>query len=177
MVLLSGCNEKMPEQVIPNQTQVSPIATSPQPVRDAAGRIAFDTGETGSSITAELSKPALFVAGDMDEASKFIDWLDENAVSLIQNADYNSTWIIAVFRGPMGSSGYGITVQDVVLTPGIVQIKVNLTDPSPGQMAQPVVSYPYHVIRIPKEKLKVANGTTWIVYDQNDSELMNIKYP
>lgn len=77
----------------------------------------------------------------------------------------------------MGTSGYGIAVQEINLAPGKVQIKVNLTDPSPERMVQPVISYPYQIILVPKEKLQVAPGTIWAVYTLENKLLTQIQYP
>ncbi len=176
IVMFSGCTEKT-GPITPNQTQVIRTGLPPSGTPTPMGTIPFESLDKGDSSTVELEKPAIFVAGSPDETGNFTGWLGANVATRIQQIDFKTTWVIAVFRGKMDTSGYGIEVQEINLAPGTVQIKVNLTDPSPERMVQPVISYPYQIILVPKGKLQVAPGTIWVMYDLKSSEIAKIKYP
>ena len=172
IVTLSGCTEKRVEI---NQTQISPTQSVLPPLNKNVSVIAFDSIDKGNSFTAEIEKPTIFVAGSRDEASQFIRWMENiDVVSRIEKVDFNTNFVIAVFRGKMGNSGYGIEVQSISIYSGVVQLAVNLTDPAPGQAVADVISYPYHIILLPREKLQVAPGT-WAMYDPEGKVLAQMK--
>ena len=103
--------------------------------QDGSGTPEFKDLSQGDAYTATLERPTLFVAGSAEEATPFLGWLnDSEAERRIQGVDFNTTWVIAVFRGVVGSAGYGIGIEDVEFVGKTVQLKVNLTDPDPEQM-------------------------------------------
>ncbi len=176
VILLSGCTYKKIE--ITNATAVPTSPGLPPINTNISGRITFETLDIGNSITAEMEKPEIIVAGNAAEAARFAGLLAEgDAATRIQKTDFNNTVMVAVFRGQMSTSGYGITVQEISLAPGMVKLTVNLTDPAPDQAVLPVISYPYHIILLKKEELNLAPGTIWAVHTPDDTLLAQTRYP
>ncbi len=178
---LVACSSQAPE-VPPAATPglTSPVL-QPSPTPDppeAMHTVTFDSLGQGDSVTAGLVDPTLFVAGSPEEADRFTDLLDDSAAARrIQQLDFDTVWVVAVFSGVKGSSGYGITVQEVSAGPTTVGLTVNLTGPAPDQAASPVESNPYHVIVLPREGLPEAPRTTLIVHTSEGTLLVHRTYP
>ena len=129
----------------------------------------FQTLGQDVSVTAELSEPAVFVAGSISEAARFTKWLSPNVATRIQEVDFSNGLVVAVFSGPQPSSGFGITIQEVRAGPGIVRLIVNITEPTPGRAVSDIITYPYHIIYL---LLDTAPGTNWIARTLEQNELI-----
>lgn len=116
--------------------------------------IPFDSLGQGFTLAADVNEPAIFMAGG--------------------GAD---PWIVAVFRGMMGTGGYGIAIQQVTLASKTVQLTVTLTDPAPGQDVIEAQTFPHHVILIRAEDLTVPLGTVWAVVTTDGDLLAQTRYP
>lgn len=163
--LLVGCHPSILAlpQVATSVSLPSSKLMTPAKLPDMVN-IPFDNLAQGDSYTAEVEIPTLFVATNAAQATRFTQWLNNTDITnQIQAVDFNTTWVVAVFRGQVGSSGYGITVEEISTAPKTVQIKVNVTEPAPDRVVSTVISYPYHIILIPREKLRVAPGIIWSV--------------
>lgn len=140
--------------------------------------IAFESLTQGNSYTAGLEQPTLFVASNVTEATRFTQWLnDPNITQRIQAVNFDATYIVAVFRGQVGSSGYGITIQQINTAAGTVKLSVSLTAPPPDRLVSTVIAYPYHIILVPREKLPLSPGTSWSAYTLEGKLLVQTKYP
>ena len=133
-----------------------------------------------------LEKPTLLVAGNESEARWLAGHLnDPEQMAQFGEVDFDDTWIISVFRGQVNTAGYGIAIEDVqYITPAegeesgeVVQITVHLTDPSPDQMVAEVISYPDHVVMVPKADLPAAEGTVWSAYTSEGELFAQTRYP
>jgi hypothetical protein len=140
--------------------------------------IPFESLAQGESYTAQLENPTLFVVSNAAEADRFTQWLNDPEIAQqIQTVDFNTTYVVAIFRGKVGSSSYGIAIQEISTTPGTVQLRVNLTQPAPNQNVSDVITYPYHIVSVSREKLPIAPETTWSVYDSEGKLLVQTKSP
>jgi len=180
-VWLVGCSPGTPA-VPPSATSgPTPLILPPgTPSRstEAMQMITFKSLAQGESLTAELESPTLFVASSAAEAARFTRWLDDtDVITRIQEVDFNSAWVVAVFAGKMGSSGYSITIKKIGIVPQTVELVVEITKPAPGQNVSDVISYPYHIVLLPRERLKVTPGTIWSVYTQEGALLTQLNYP
>jgi len=178
---LVGCSHSTPP-ALPSVTQkptppTLPPVIEPRPT-ETMRMIAVETLDQGDSYTAELDIPTIFVAGSPAEAARFTKWLNDASVARrIKEVNFNNSLVVAVFFGRTGSSGYGITIQQLRLTSGRVQVMVNLIEPTPGQNVLAIISYPYHIITIPRSELRVVPGTIWFVYAPDGTLLAQTKYP
>lgn len=140
--------------------------------------IPFESLIQGDSYTAGLENPTLFVASNAAEAARFTQLLNKTEVTKrIQTIDFNSTYIVAVFRGQVGSSGYGIAIQQISTAAGTVQLTVSLTNPPSDRLVSTVIAYPYHIVLVPREKLNLTPGTNWSVSTSEGKLLVQTKYP
>ena len=128
-------------------------------------QLPFVSVARGDSFTADLTAPTLLVAGSPDEARHLTMLLSEPEMAhQVAAVDVGADWVVAVFRGRMGSSGYGVTIQEICRKPDRVQIIVELTDPDPAQNVSDVITYPYHVVRVPRDRVPDTSGMVWAVY-------------
>jgi hypothetical protein len=163
-------------------------AAGPAPAPTAApgeGKpVAFDSLDRGDSTIAGLdaatlrsTASAVFVAGSPAEAAQFAAWLTASGAARLEAVDWNAAWVVALFRGRVGSSGYGITVRSVGQVPGELRLTAQLTDPAPDQNVLTVESYPYDVILVPRQGLEVASATTWSAYDSEGMLIAQNRVP
>ena len=137
----------------------------------------FRTLDRGASYTAELDKPALFVAGDASQVGRFADWLDDEMAAQVRGVDFDRVWVIAVFRGLASSSGYEIETRFVRATEEAVELTVDLKDPAPDQMVAQVITYPYHIVVVPREVLQPVSETIFSVHTGDGKLLVQVEYP
>lgn len=142
-------------------------------------KIPFESvAQADSYISYGTPTPALFIASNPSEAAHLIRWLNKaNIAKQIQDIDFNTTWVVAVFREEVPSSGYGITIWEISTAPGTVHLTVNLTNRAADRLHSAIMSYPYHIVLIPREEIRVAPGTIWSVYATEGTLLVQSKYP
>ena len=85
--------------------------------------------------------------------------------------NFASAWIVAVFYGRAASSGYGLTVQRIDFKAGTIQLTVAVKTPRSDQKVSDVLSFPYHVVRMPLAGIVVTPETEWAVYDADGKRL------
>jgi hypothetical protein len=182
LALLVGCSPSTP--AAPRSATSGPTPFTPPPViqsrpSQTMQTLMFKSLAQGDSFTAALESPTLFVASSAAEAASFTQWLDDNdVITRIQEVDFNSAWVIAVFAGQVGSSGYSITIKQISLVQGALELIVEITRPDPGQyVVLDVISYPYHIVLLPRDNLNVTPGTIWSVYTQEGTLLTQRNYP
>jgi len=132
----------------------------------------------GEGEIPEWVGPALFVAGEASEAIYLAQWLnDPRLEARIEEVDFDHNWLIIAFGGRMRSSGYSMAVEDIQYEDETVQVTVRLTTPTPDQMVDQVISYPYDVVVMAKEELPVAMGTVWLMQTVDGVLLTRTRYP
>jgi hypothetical protein len=132
----------------------------------------------GDAYSAGLETPALFIAGNSDEAKTFSGLVDNaEDVKLIQEVDFTKHRIVGVFRGEVGTAGYGISIDKIQSTDGAVRLSVSLSDLGQDEAVAQVVSYPYHLVTIPRDDLNGNEQSVWTVYASDDKMLTEAKYP
>ena len=86
------------------------------------------------------------VANDATELNQIYQYLNTEAPKV----DFNNNTAIGVFRGRRNTGGYSITIGDVVEHSARVDVTVELHEPSPGCNVTSALTYPYHVVSMPK---------------------------
>jgi hypothetical protein len=96
----------------------------------------------------------LFVVGTAAEIEPFGHWLgDAVLLARLQQVDYRTTVVVAAFAGPRPSTGYAITIQAGAWQGDEVRLTAVETAPAPGQAVLEVITYPFHLVAIPREVL------------------------
>ena len=140
--------------------------------------VVFESIAQGNSFIAEVETPTLLIANSVNETTNFTKWLhDIDITSQLRKTNFNTHLVIAVFSGKKGSSGYSITINEIFTALKEVMLVVNLIKPEPGQRVQEVITYPYHIILLPKNDLQITPGTIWNVYSSEGVLLTKTIYP
>ena len=141
MLLLVGCGKSTTNSVPVDHNTSADINSGTHP--SSLG--SFQNLVRGDAYSAGLETSALFIAGNSDEAKTFSGLLDNaEDMKLIQEVDFTRHRIVAVFRGEVGTAGYGISIDKIQSIDGGVRLSVSLSDPGPDEAVAQVVSYPYH---------------------------------
>lgn len=147
-----------------------PLKTT-QESRPMMNELPFETLANGASFHAMAAKPRLQVLTSKEDAAPLLRALgDKKLAGRIQEIDFGASLIVAVFRGRMGSSGYGITVQKVCAAQDSIQLTVDLSDPA--GMAASVITYPYHLILLSREVIGDTTKASWLVYTSEGKLLL-----
>ncbi len=175
IITLSGCTEKSPEQI--GKTPISGITETPVTITEIpiANGIMFNSMDRGNLNTAEIDKPGIFIASNMTEAQKFMQW-DSGLANKIRSANINfdDVLLVGIFQ-VMNTSGYEITVKQIIQETN--KIRITVMTAGPTEAASPVISYPYDIVAVQKQSLKIIPGMTWEVYTEDNNLLARITYP
>lgn len=173
IIALSGCTEKSPEIVAPIGTPKETLKETPREPIIEEGNVIFDEIDKGTLLTADINNNAIFVAEKINETEKFTKW-DSSLAEKIKNINTGDVLIVGVFLN-MATSGYEISITGINQKANKITLTATLS--SPAEMASPVISYPYHIITIPKVNINVVPGTTWEVITQEGTVLAQTQYP
>ena len=66
----------------------------------------------------------------------------------VPSVNFTSEMIFAVFQGYCGSSGYSSTITRIVTTGTYYVVYVDEMHPGEGCVVLPVITYPYHIVKI-----------------------------
>jgi hypothetical protein len=131
----------------------------------------FESLAQGNAFTAPTNDIALYILTDIQAANKIPDVFDSDTGSLITSAEYEHNYVVIVFYGPAGSDGYTLSVQDIQYSNNEVRVKINLEPPPPDRMTNDVITYPYHIILVPKTSNNSVDKAKWILLDEQNNPL------
>jgi len=167
-LILAGCASS-PAAPATGSPAASPAATSgpsatAAPPAGGSGELAFATLAQGDSTVAAIERPALFVGAAPGDLQPFLGWLaDPSQAEQLSALPLADTVVVALFDGPVSSSGHRITIESVRLADGAVQIVARRESPPAGQINADVISYPYHVVTLDRAALGQSLPATWTV--------------
>jgi hypothetical protein len=75
---------------------------------------------------------------------------DGGAKENLPAVDFEKEMVLAVFAGMKNTGGYGITIEKVATKPGKVYVLYRETAPLPDGMVTMAITYPSHVVVVPK---------------------------
>ena len=137
----------------------------------------FSSLLSGSTATAELDAPALYVFESADQARDVAGWLDADPAAALLGADYKSSAVIMAFWGPNPSSGYGLEIQDVSISGKDVHLTARLARPEAGSAQSDVITFAYHAITVPRAALDLLSGVTLSLYDTDGNLVAKTTIP
>ena len=82
-------------------------------------------------------------------------WLQHSPDRPMPAVDFARETVVAVFMGSRNTAGYSVTIQSVTEGGGALVVKYRETRPAPGGVTAQVLTFPYHIVAVPK-----ASGTT-----------------
>lgn len=141
--LLAGCTNL---RLVGTPTQGAP---SPSP---AESDLPFETIERGDQSDYYVLHPSepqhVFVITSAEEASGLAGMVNPVAQQALAQLDFQRYFVIALFRGSFGSSGYDAIIQRVVRQDGRLAVHVQFWAPSPYFAVTAASSQPHHVVSV-----------------------------
>lgn len=117
--------------------------------------LSFETIAQRDIINYREENPALFVIANNDEVDALVTNVlaeDPALVDQLRQLDYDRFFAILVLQGQKGSTGYGVTVKQIIRQGNQVTIKAEFVEPSPGAFIKPAFTSPYHLVAVSKER-------------------------
>ena len=148
-LLLSGCGRILPTPApTPSLTPGGPL-------------IPFETIERDKGNGSyESEEPRLVVIRSAAEAGAIQGWVSPEALTAVEQTDYQRQLVVAVFQGWKPVYDYEVQVEQVALRDRTVVVEASFLGP-PTAAQHPAESSPYQVIRISKDNLD--DGTAFIL--------------
>lgn len=69
--------------------------------------------------------------------------------------DFSAEMVVAVFAGERPTTGFDLEITRVLSTDRGLQVAYRERTPPPGALVRPVLTAPFHVIRLPRSELPV----------------------
>ncbi|MHA1213942.1 MAG: protease complex subunit PrcB family protein [Candidatus Hodarchaeales archaeon] len=79
-----------------------------------------------------------------------LDNLTSELELVIPKVDFYSYFVVAVFQGEKGSSGYDIKITNIEFSTTTFRVYVREQEPCSDCMVLDVMTYPYHIIVVPR---------------------------
>lgn len=116
--------------------------------------LSFETIAQRDFINYREENPALFVITNDDEIETLVSNVlaeDPALADQLRQLDYDRFFAILVLQGRKGSTGYAVTVKQIVRQGNQVTIDAEFVEPLPGTRRNPAFTSPYHLVAVSKE--------------------------
>ena len=125
--------------------------------------ISFQSIAKAAPLGSEPPQPILYIATSVEDAERFLPWLEAEHQKAVRANDWGERVVVAVFRGAVGTNGFGITVRRLRVEHDRLRLIVVFHDPPPQSMARPAFTTPYHIIALPKRSFATSMPASWIL--------------
>ncbi|HEX7140204.1 MAG TPA: protease complex subunit PrcB family protein [Vicinamibacterales bacterium] len=122
---------------------VSAQAMSQSPAPANAG---FRTVERGSQSNIDRARQV--VIRSAAEWTTF--WRTHNFDKPAPHVDFDKEMVVGVFMGSRQTGGYSVTITSVAERDGSLVVTYSESSPRPGAMTAQVLTFPYHLVAVPK---------------------------
>ena len=127
--------------------------------------------------TYEVQNSMIVVATSEADINQLIEFTQDRELNeRLMAVDLADNVVVAVFRGEMRSAGYGIDVEDVRISEGVVEITVSLTDPPTDTIAPAVITNPVAVHVVSRRDLADIKATDWVALTAEGEVLAKFRY-
>ncbi len=77
-------------------------------------------------------------------------WKTHNFDKPAPRVDFDTEMVLGVFMGSRPTAGYGVAITSVAERDGSLVVTFSETSPRPGTMSAQVLTFPYHIVAVPK---------------------------
>jgi hypothetical protein len=113
---------------------------------------AFRTVERGSQSNIDTARQ--IVIRSAGEWTAF--WRTHNFDKPAPHVDFDTEMVVGVFMGSRPTAGYSLAITGVAEREGSLIVTYTESSPRPGTMAAQVLTFPYHLVAVPKRTGTVA---------------------
>ena len=68
--------------------------------------------------------------------------------------DFSRDMIVAVFMGSRPNAGFSTAIVSATAAAGVLMVRYSETNPPPGAMTAQILTFPYHIVAIPKADVR-----------------------
>ena len=111
-----------------------------------------DTPGTGNNY--QGNEPKLEILIDGSEIETVAEYVSPETETILGGVDYDHYFVIAVFQGRKGSTGYGVEIQKIIRGGNRIVIHVYFTEKEPHLPAAAMETSPYHLVKISRDGLQ-----------------------
>lgn len=176
---LAGCSggtaaPTPPPATPPTPTTVATTTTAPSSLQG----VPFQTLAQGESFIAGFRQPTVLIVTNSGEAEQLASKIHEPDVAdQVRTVALDKNVLIAVFLETKGSTGYGVSIQEVVVDQAEVRLTATLSEPGPEQATSDVMASPYHLILLPAEAVQLPDSFTVKVSTSAGTLIAQAAYP
>lgn len=116
--------------------------------------LSFETIAQRDIINYREENPALFVIANNDEIDALVQNVlaeDPALVDQLRQLDYTRNFAVLVLLGQKRSTGYAITIKQIVRKGDQVNIYAEVGSPELGTRIKPAFTSPYHLVAVSKQ--------------------------
>ena len=137
----------------------------PRPV-DPGGSSTDGGTSTGYDLPA-----AVFFATSEEDLDRLlsVEGADPRLADELANLNFESSWVLVLFRGVMPSAGYDVTIETIRQLDSMVEVVVSLSNPGPTELVANVITYPFDVLVIARSDISEPSALDWVVVDSPPS--------
>lgn len=81
-------------------------------------------------------------------------WQQHAPERALPKVDFTREMVVAVFMGSRPNAGFSTAVVSTTAAAGVLMVRYSETKPSPGAVTAQVLTFPYHIVAIPKADVK-----------------------
>jgi hypothetical protein len=108
------------------------------------------TIEKGDQSNIDVAKQVLV----RSEADLRQLWHQHAPDRAMPNIDFSREMLVAVFMGSRPNAGFSTAIVSTTAAAGVLMVRYSETKPSPGAVAAQILTFPYHIVAIPKADVK-----------------------
>jgi hypothetical protein len=123
----------------------------------------------GKSDYSYEDKARITVVTDVNEAQALRGQVYPEILEQVRKTDFSAFFVIAVFQGEKGSTGYSVEVTDVQRKDNTITIYAQFHEPAPDAITNPLVTSPYYILKV--EKMEGIKGEFTFVLIAGDIEV------
>jgi hypothetical protein len=108
------------------------------------------TIEKGDQSNVEDAKQVLARSG----AELRVLWQQHAPDRPAPSIDFSKEMVVAVFMGSRPNAGFSTAIVSATAAAGVLIVRYSETRPKPGAIAAQVLTFPYHIVAIPKADVR-----------------------
>lgn len=155
-LMLSGCNAILPTTTATTAPAPAPTLALTPTVQGV--ELPFETVERadlpGTGGEYQGITPSLLIITRSEDVSSLGDTISLSAQDELHKLEFDQYFAIAVFQGKKGSNMYGVDIQRVIRDENRITVYTHFTERDPQREAGPVVTSPYHIVKVSREGLQ-----------------------
>lgn len=151
-----------------------PPPPAPTPVPTLSGtRLAFETVEQRDQARGadyEQPQPGLAVIAGLADLDREPLYVSPETIETLASLDFDRYIGLIVYQGGKPSTGFGVTIQEIVVRDAQVIVVADFETPAPDQEVGAEETSPFHVVTV--ERGALTSKVTFVLMDARTREVL-----